>query len=330
MKRKVLNSAILAALLSAVPSLVRADVTIRYTFEMSSPMAPALGKSYPMVIYMKGNKGVTVMDTQTTIVDFAKKQVTIIDGARKKFATIAAADYAGKMVAQTAGMMPQFTTDVPGAADMLKTMKTNCDTKNSDVPEIIQGVQGLKREVVCTMTMTMPESMKDIMPSMGMKMATRVWSAAPGERLRVPGLWQLSGYELWQNYFMNPAGAMGKLLPDGMKPMIEAMQKDQSAVLRSSTEISMNMPMPGLAAGGAAGDTPFMTMKEEMTGLSTELLDDALFAVPADYSEEPFEAVMGGIEDAAMATVKGDLEKVKAMAAEEPPAVLIATPDPGR
>ena len=50
-----------------------------------------------------------------------------------------------------------------------------------------------------------------------------------------------------------------------------------------------------------------MTMKEEMTGLSTELLDDKLFTVPADYSEEPFETVMGGITDAAMATVKGDM-----------------------
>ena len=190
---------------------------------------------------------------------------------------------------------------------MLKSIKTTCDTNNSDAPETIQGVQGLKHEVACTMTITMPDNMKDVMPSMGMKMVTRVWSASPSERLRVPGLWQLSGYELWQNYFMNPIGATDKMLPegirDGIKPMIDAMQKDQSAVLRSSTEISMNMPMPGLPAG----DTPFMTMKEEMTGLSTELLDDSLFSVPADCSEEPFETVMKGITDAAMATVKGDM-----------------------
>jgi hypothetical protein len=174
------------------------------------------------------------------------------------------------------------------------------------------------------MTMTMPDNMKDVMPSMGMKMVLRVWSASPGERLRVPGLWQLSGYELWQNYFMNPIGAMGKMLPEGVKPMIDAMQKDQSAVLRSVTEISMNMPMPGMPAG----DTPFMTMKEEMTGLSTELLDDKLFTVPSDYSEEPFEAVMSGITDAAMAAVKGDLEKAKA--AGEPAPTFVATPEPGR
>jgi hypothetical protein len=310
MKRILFSTVSVTAFLIALPSLVRADVTIRYTFEMSTPMAPGASQSHPMVIYMKGNKGVTVVDSQTTIVDFSRQQITIIDGARKKYTTIAAADYAGKLVAQTSAIMPD-TSGIPGVADMLKTMKTTCDTKNSDAAETIQGVQGVKHEVACTMTMSMPDSMKDVMPSMGMKMVTRVWSASPSERLRVPGLWQLSGYELWQNYFMNPMGAIDKMLPGGMmegiKPMIDAMQKDQSAVLRSTTEISMSMPLPGLPAG----DTPFMTMKEEMTGLSTELLDDSLFTVPADYAAEPFEAVMGGIRDAAMATVKGDMEKAR-------------------
>jgi hypothetical protein len=330
MKRTLFSTVILAGSLTVVPSLVRADVTIRYTYEMSSPMAPAANQSHPMVIYMKGNKGVTVMDSQTTIADFSKQQITIVDGARKKYATIAAADYAGKMTAQTAAiaaMMPD-TSGVPGVADMFKRIKTTCDTNNSEAAETIQGVQGVRHEVACTMTITMPDNMKDIIPSMGMKMVTRVWSASPGERLRVPGLWQLSGYELWQNYFMNPMGSAGKMLPeglmDGIKPMIDAMQKDQSAVLRSSTEISMNMPMPGLPAG----DTPFMTMKEEMTSLSTELLDDELFTVPADYSEEPFETVMSGITGAAMATVKGDMEKARAAA--EPGPTFVATPAEGR
>ncbi len=182
----------------------------------------------------------------------------------------------------------------------------------------------MKHEIVCAMTIAMPNSMKDVMPAMGMKVVIRVWSASPGERLRVPGLWQLSGYELWQSYFTNPIGSIDKLLSDGIKPMIEAMQKGQSALLRLTMEGSMNMPMPCLPAG----DIPIMTMKEEMIGLSTELLDDQLFTVPSDYSEEPFEAVVRGITDAAMAAMKGDLEK--AMPAKEPRPTFIATPDPGR
>jgi hypothetical protein len=324
MSRTFLSAVSAGVLLAAVPGVARADVTIRYTFETSTPILPSVSQSHAMVIYMKGNKGVTVVDSQTTIVDFSRQQITIIDGARKKYATIAAADYAGKMAAQTNAMMPD-TSGIPGVADMLKTMKTTCDTTNSELAETIQGVQGMKREVSCTMTMTMPDNMKDAMPSMGMKMVTRVWSASPGERLRVPGLWQLSGYELWQNYFMNPVGEMSKMLPEGIKPMIDAMQKDQSAVLRFTADMSMNIPLPGMPAG----DTPFMTMKEEMTSLSTELLDDALFTVPADYSEEPFETVMSGITDATMATVKGDIEKDRA-AGELPPPAFVATPVAGQ
>jgi hypothetical protein len=169
------------------------------------------------------------------------------------------------------------------------------------VPETIQGVQAEERDVTCAMTMSMPDTMKAAMPSISVNLVMRVWSAAPGERLRVPGLWQLSGFELWQNYFMNPAGALGDLMPEGMKPMIAAMQKDQSATLRMNTEISMKMPMPGMPAG----DTPFMKMNEEVTGLSTELLDDSLFSIPGDCGAEPFEDVMKGITHAMVAAARG-------------------------
>lgn len=310
MKRTLLNTVAATAFLAAVPSFVHADVTIHYTVEMSNPLVPSANQSHPMVIYMRGNQGVTVADSETIIADFSRQQITILDNAHKKFATVAAADYAGKMAAQIAAQTRALIPDasgVPAVADILKTMKTTCDTNNSDAAETIQGVEAAKHEVACTMTMTMPDNMKDVLPSMGMKMVTRVWSASPSERLRVPGLWQLSGYELWQNYFMNPTGKMGKLMPEGTRPLIEAMQKDQSAVLRSTTEISMNMPMPG----APAGDTPFMTMKQEMTSLSTDLLDDKLFTVPADYTEEPFETLMSEMTDAAMAQAKSDIDRTR-------------------
>ncbi len=99
------------------------------------------------------------------------------------------------------------------------------------MPETIQGVQAEERDVTCTMTMSMPDSVKATMPSMSVTLVERLWSAAASERARVPGLWQLSGFELWQNYFMNPTEAFGKMMPEGMKPMLDAMQKDQSATL---------------------------------------------------------------------------------------------------
>ena len=59
-------------LLLIAPSFLRADATIRYKTEMDSPVAvPALPAT--SLIYMKGNKGVTVSGDMTTIADFAKQ-----------------------------------------------------------------------------------------------------------------------------------------------------------------------------------------------------------------------------------------------------------------
>jgi hypothetical protein len=300
---KTFLSAVLVVL-AAAPMLVRADTTIRYTIDTSSPLAPAATTARSMVIYMKGNQGVTIVDGQTSIVDFARQQVTIIDTARRKYATIPASEYGARMGAHFTGMA-SAAVDSPMVGEMLKSMKSTCDTKKSDVPETIQGVLAEERDVRCTMTMDMPENVKNSMPPMAVTMVMRTWSAAASERLRVPGLWQLSGFELWQSYFMNPAGSLGKMMPEGMKPMVDAMQKDQSATLRMSMEVSMKMPMPG----APAGDTPFMKMNEEVVGLSTQLLEDELFTIPGDCSAEPFEDVLKGITDAMVASAKAEAAK---------------------
>jgi hypothetical protein len=115
-------------------------------------------------------------------------------------------------------------------------------------------------------------------------------------------LWELSGYELWQKYFMNPMGASGKISPEGMAPLLEAMSKDQSVALRTSMEMFMEMPSFGTA--GAASSTPFMKMSNEVVELSTAPLDDSLFAIPSDYSAASFGDVMNGLTEAAMASAK--------------------------
>ncbi len=86
-----IRNVLLVSLLVA-PSLLRGDATIRYKTEMTSSLPmPRLADS-SSAIYMKGNKGVSVSDGQTTIADFAKQEITIIDNDRKKFATIPAAE----------------------------------------------------------------------------------------------------------------------------------------------------------------------------------------------------------------------------------------------
>ncbi len=180
---------------SVATVMVRADVTIRYKTEMGSPIPGTPAKTGTYVIHMKGNQGVTINDGETEIVDFGRQQVTIIDTVRRKYATFPASEYGTKMAQRMTDTMPE-TSDI---ADMLKSVKSTCETKESPVPETIQGVQAREHDVTCTMTMSMPADLQEqapgIMTGMTMKMVMRTWSAAPSERLRVPGLRvQLSGF----------------------------------------------------------------------------------------------------------------------------------------
>jgi hypothetical protein len=243
---------------------------------------------------MKGTKGVTISDQETTIADFAKQEITVVDTARKKFATIPASEFGAQMAGQMAALVPQAADGI----EMFKSMKTTCNSNNSGRTETIQGIHAEERVMTCSMTMSVPDSVKDVMPAIAMKFVMRLWFASAAERVRVPGLWQLSGYELWQEYFMNPMEALGRMAPDGIAPLLQSLQKGQSATLRWSMEMSMSIPVPGAPA--SAADTPFMNMNSEVVELSTAPLDDSLFAVPADYSVEPVADVMNGISQATL------------------------------
>jgi hypothetical protein len=216
---------VLPALLLTAIAVADADVTIRYRVEISTPVGFHLGDIE--TVYMKGNKGATTDSHGQTFVDFARQEVTVVDTAHRKYATVPAAEYGRRMSESMASEMPP----VLGMADMLKSMKTTCEAKTSGATEQIQGVTAEERDVTCTTTMSMPESVRAVMPSMGFKTTMHMWSASASERLRVPGLWQLSGYDLWQYYVMNPIASSGQMPGDAMQPMVEAMGKDQSAVL---------------------------------------------------------------------------------------------------
>jgi TonB family protein len=204
--------------------------------------------------------------------------------------------------------MPSEMPEGAGVDEMLKTMKTTCATKESVGTETIQGIQAEERDVTCTTTMSMPagvqQGTRGAMTGMSMKIVMRTWSATPGERVRVPGLWQLSGFELWQKYFMNPTGGFNKMMPDVMAPMVQALNKNQLVTLRMTMEMSMNFPSPVPLPAGAAADTPFIKMSREAVEISTAPLDDSLFAIPGDCTAEPFADLMNGIQAAAIQAIK--------------------------
>jgi hypothetical protein len=250
---------------------------------------------------MKGNKGVTMSGGVTTIADFAKQEITLVDTVRQKYATIPASEYGAKIaqgVAQVAG-----ATQMAGAAGVFNSMKTTCESKKTGRMEVIQSIQAEEREQTCSLTIEFPENLRQAgtpKNGMGIKFVTHIWFASPAERLRVPGLWQLSGFELWCKYFANPIEAMGKFMPGGMADMYADMRRDQSVLLRLNMEAYMDMPsIPGAATALGlpmiASGAPVMKMAQEIVELSTSPLDDSLFQIPDGCTAEPFGDVFNGM-----------------------------------
>jgi hypothetical protein len=289
------------------PSFLRADTTIRYKTEVTSAMA-ASALPAELLIYMKGNKGVTMSAGAKTIADFAKQEITLVDTGRQKYATIPASEYGAKLeqgVTQVAG-----AEVLAAAAGMMNAMKVTCESKKSGRTEVIQGVQAEEREQNCSLAMQFPGGQaSNPVTGMGMRFVTHIWFASAVERLRVPGLWQLSGFELWFKYFANPLEALGKFMPGGMAGMFADMRKDQSAILRLSIETYMDMPpIPDAAIASGftmpAPGSPLMKMTQEIVELSTSPLDDSLFRVPDDCIAEPFGDVLNGMMQTRMPAAK--------------------------
>jgi TonB family protein len=279
---------------SAVPAL-RADVTVRYRAQTSAT-APA-GLDLSASIHVKGNKVYTTAGGMTMIIDAAKQEITLIDAAHKRFATIPASQY-GKSIAAA---MPDMPADISETMQsMFAKTKTTVETRNTGRTDTIQGIQAAERETTASIEMPLPEGM----PGMRMNMVVRTWTAKPEEVLRVPALRELAALNTWQQYFMDPTGALmqfGQMGGGAMAPLKDAMRQD-GVILR--TRMQMFMPMPGALAGQApgqgpageaeAGPKPLFEMSTELVELSSAPVDDALFQIPAEYAAADFGELMKG------------------------------------
>ncbi|HUE23304.1 MAG TPA: hypothetical protein VMQ86_16580 [Bryobacteraceae bacterium] len=304
-RTKNISSAIVLALAFWAAQGLYADVTIRYqsAMKLSGPLQPLmekLGKAVqsgsPSSIRMKGNKGYTTAGNWTEVFDFVKQEVTLIDPAQKTFTTMPASQLADKM----AGAFPQAASaQMQAAQQALASIKTKVDSKMTGNTAEIQGVQAEEREVTVTMDMPMPTVVNQ--PDASLKMVMHIWTAKKEEALRVPAIRELTGYQAWQKYILNPVGVLQKLggkLP-GMSnvigPMIEEIFKNPSVILRTRVEIYMpflavmakQMAAQGKDFPPIDPDAPLIEMTQEVTELSSAPVDAALFDVPADYAAVP-------------------------------------------
>lgn len=281
-----------AIALIIAPAFVQADATVSYKTEtVNSKPAPA-SHTTRTVVYMKGNKGVTVNGDRTMIVDFARAEVTLVDTRRNRYSTFLAAEYGSRM----AGAMSTPNVDL---ADSIKSTKTSCTSGLSGRTEVIQGVQAEERQVTCSMAVPLADSVsqqaRDLFSDISMKVIVGFWTPTPAEKLRAPALWQLSGLELWQRFFMNPSELLSKSAPGGMAPVMDEVRKNQSsAALRSTMELYTSLNMRSGASVDLGSNSPITKVTQEVEDVSTAPLDDSLFNLPADCTLTSFEELMSG------------------------------------
>jgi hypothetical protein len=294
--------AILALGLWAAPDL-RADVTIRYQSEIKTsavlqPMMEKLGKtmqaSTATSIRMRGNKGYTTAGNSTEIFDFATGDVTLLDPAHKTYAVLPMSQLANKIAGAVPQMTPEQTKALQEAA---ASIKSNVESKMTGKTAEIQGVQAEEREVTLTMDMPMLAAMNPNGPAM--RMVMHIWTARKEEALRVPSIRELTGYQAWQRYMLNPAGMFEKLagkmpgMSDNIRPVIEELFKNPSVILR--THVEMHMPfLVAMLAKQMSGqgqpmpavdpDAPVLEMNQEVAELSSAPVDGSLFEIPAGYA----------------------------------------------
>jgi hypothetical protein len=292
---------------------MHADVTFRYKTEFklnanlpaafSQQSAMGMGTAMPpeIVIQLKNGKGFASWGAYTTITDFTKNEVTLVDTAGKRYATLPLDRFPEEMTRA----MPELPAQAKAG---MSAMKGGFESRATGRTTTIQGIQAEEREIV--MTMEMP-AIPNVPPSPAMKMVMQIWTAKSSEVMRVPAVREISGYNLWANAMMNPAGALEKMLKqvpgfgDNIAAMMKELRSGSAVLLRTHTDMYMPMLAAMLKAMPAGTPNPFganfdpeaplMQMNQEVAEISTDPVPDSAFQL----SE--------GLKPAAIADIMKDL-----------------------
>jgi hypothetical protein len=294
---------------------LRADVTIRYQSEIKpaaalQPMLEPFLKNAQLApatsIRMKGNKGYTTAGNWIEIFDYVKQEVTLLDPEHKTFATLPLSQLGDKL----AGAVPQGTPEQMQAAEKaLAGMQTKVDSKMTGKTAEILGIRAEEREVTLSMSIPMPAGKAPSGIDMSTKMVMHIWTAQKEEALRVPAIRELTGYQAWQKYVMNPGGMLEKLagkmpgMATAIGPLMDEMSKNQSVILRTHMEIyvpflamlAKQMAAQGQKFPALDPDAPMMEMNQEVAELSSAPVDASLFEIPADYKAGAADDILQGM-----------------------------------
>lgn len=295
----------LAVSIALLAISLHADVTLRYKTDVKmNPNLPAMiaqqatqgmmNGAMPTDISMqlKGGKGYTAAGITTAIVDFTKQEITLLDKDGKRYATVGVNDFADQMIAAMPAMPDQ-------AKAMMAAMKSHFTAKSTGTTATIAGVESEER--ILDISVDGP-AMPNMPEGPLMRMVMHVWTAKQGEVMKNPAIRELAGYNLYSYAVMNPVGMMEKMFQQmpGMGDAFTGMVKELKsggtpAVMRMQMEMYVPMiaaimkqnPQTAAMFGGFDGDSPLMTMTQDVAELSSAAVPDSAFQIPEGYKSAP-------------------------------------------
>lgn len=244
--------------------------------------------------------------------DLSTVEVTLVDPESQSFATLPVKQYE-EMFESAFKALPNS----PANVKVPESVKVRSESRVTDRTEVIQGVQTQERELTIYHDMPAPDGAGRA--GRGFKTLMRVWAAKPEEILRVPGLRELAGFDLWRSYFMNPKGMFQGGSRD-LEAAFEPLDRDKPLALREY--IATYLPsiaegieqawkegtagwkeewkewvaearkMSAKLAGGLDPSAPISEVTLELTELSSAPIDDAVFRVPEGYKAASAEDLM--------------------------------------
>jgi TonB family protein len=257
----------------------RADLTLRYTVEtkIGSGAPSALAKTLEQQmaatppqgrsIRIKGDKTLSKVGALMAIIDNSTSAITLLNAATKQYAQVSSAE-----------VIDGLRASLPAApAALLKNMKFDVQTSKTGQFAMFSGMRAEEHLMAITVSMDVPGTPEGPL----IRMETHTWLANPDELNRIPALRQ---YAVTAQRAMNvgAAGDAMEKLFEQLPGVAEKMRVLTDEAASNAGSLAMKI-QAALYIPKADPNAPMLTMTTDLAEISSDPIDDSVFAVPPDF-----------------------------------------------
>ena len=261
----------------------RAELTLRYTVEMKigSGAPPALAKALEQQmaatppqgrsIRIKGDKTLSKLGALTAIIDNSTSAITLLNPATKQYAQVSTAEVIDGLKAK----LPTAT------AAVLKNMKFDVQTSNTGQFATLSGMRAEEHLMRLTVSMDLPGTPEGPL----IRMEIHTWLASPDELNRIPALRQYAATAQRALSVSAAGDAMEKLF-DQLPGVADKMRLLTDEAARNAGSLTLKT-QAALYIPKGDPNAPMLTTTNDLAEISSDPIDDSVFAVPPDFQLAP-------------------------------------------